>query len=59
MMTTVGRLCDQSAVRRLQMDDVTFTYIVDGAMAMAPEQFLQSVPSGYGLKGVGSWAWSR
>ena len=47
MPLTVGRLCDQSAVRRLHLDDVTFTYVVDGAMSMPPARFLPSVPASY------------
>ncbi|MFD4510263.1 MBL fold metallo-hydrolase [Streptomyces sp. NPDC058457] len=43
----VGKLSNQAAVRRLQLDDVTFTYIVDGAMAMEPQHFLSSVPAEY------------
>jgi glyoxylase-like metal-dependent hydrolase (beta-lactamase superfamily II) len=42
-----GRLCDQSSVRQLQLDDATFTYIVDGAMGMVPARFLRSIPPSY------------
>lgn len=44
---TLGRLCDQAAVRQLQLDDVKITYIVDGAMAMNTEHFSVSVPAGH------------
>jgi glyoxylase-like metal-dependent hydrolase (beta-lactamase superfamily II) len=47
MSQTIGRLCDQSSVRRLELDDVTLTYIVDGAMAMVPERFFKSIPASY------------
>src|ERR1700712_3727917 len=47
MTKTFGRLCDQSAVRQLQLDDLTLTYIVDGAMAMVPGRFLSSIPASY------------
>ena len=47
MSKTLGRLCDQSCVRQLQLDDVTLTYIVDGAMAMAPERYFKSIPVSY------------
>lgn len=43
----LGRLSDQSAVRTLQLDDVTLTYVVDGAMAMIKEEFLLSIPASY------------
>ncbi|MFC8432363.1 MBL fold metallo-hydrolase [Streptomyces sp. NPDC057253] len=46
-IASIGSLNSQAAVRRLQLDDVTFTYIVDGAMAMPPHQFLSSVPAEY------------
>jgi glyoxylase-like metal-dependent hydrolase (beta-lactamase superfamily II) len=42
-----GRLGDQSAVRRLTLDDVTFTYVIDGAMSLPPEQFMPAVPAHY------------
>jgi glyoxylase-like metal-dependent hydrolase (beta-lactamase superfamily II) len=42
-----GRLSDQSAVRRLRLDDVTLTYLVDGAMAMVKEEFLNGIPASY------------
>jgi len=43
----LGRLNDQSAVRTLRLDDVTLTYLVDGAMAMVKEEFLRSIPANY------------
>jgi glyoxylase-like metal-dependent hydrolase (beta-lactamase superfamily II) len=46
-MTTSGKLCDQASVRRLHIDDLTLTYIVDGAMGMVPGRFLNSVPASY------------
>jgi len=47
MTATLGRLRDQSAVRTLQLDDVTLTYVVDGSMGMIKEEFLQSIPPAY------------
>lgn len=44
---TFGRLCDQSAVRQLQLDDVTLTYIADGAMALVPTRFFESISASY------------
>jgi glyoxylase-like metal-dependent hydrolase (beta-lactamase superfamily II) len=44
---SIGRLNTQAAVRRLRIDDVTFTFISDGAMAMAPHDFLKTVPQNY------------
>ncbi|MET8779151.1 MBL fold metallo-hydrolase [Nocardia sp. NPDC004654] len=43
-VNTTGRLADQAAVRQLRMGDVTFTYVVDGAMALSPSLFFPSVP---------------
>ena len=43
-LESVGQLNEQAAVRRLQIDDVTFTFIVDGAMSMDPEMFLKTIP---------------
>lgn len=47
MTRTLGRLCDQSSVRQIRADDLTLTYIVDGAMAMVPDRFLSSIPAFY------------
>src|ERR1700744_5085095 len=47
MTEEVGAIGSQSHVRRWQMDDVTFTYIVDGSMSMAPQQFVPAIPQGY------------
>ena len=44
---SIGQLGEQAAVRRLQIDDVTCTFIVDGAMSMAPGVFLKTIPSTY------------
>lgn len=44
---SVGRLGDPSAVRRVQIDDVVATYVVDGVLAMRPDTFLPDVPSNY------------
>ena len=43
----MGRLNDQASVRRFQMDDVTFTFVADGAMSMAPQMFLKTIPTAY------------
>jgi hypothetical protein len=34
---STGQLNRQAAVRRFRMDDVTFTFIADGAMLLAPQ----------------------
>src|SRR3981081_4149756 len=47
MTDSAGRLGAQSAVRRWQMDDVTFTYVVDGAMSMVPPRFFPAIPQHY------------
>src|ERR1700756_3196035 len=44
---TMGQLNEQASVRRFQMDDVTFTFVADGAMSMAPQMFLKTIPTGY------------
>jgi glyoxylase-like metal-dependent hydrolase (beta-lactamase superfamily II) len=44
---TIGRLNEQASVRRFQMDDVTFTFVADGAMSMAPQMFLKTIPTAY------------
>jgi glyoxylase-like metal-dependent hydrolase (beta-lactamase superfamily II) len=44
---SIGQLNAQAAVRRFRMDDVTFTFIADGAMALAPHGFLDAVPAAY------------
>ena len=46
-LDSVGALNAQAAVRRLRMDDVTFTFIADGAMSLAPDMFLKTVPPAY------------
>ena len=38
---TIGQLNEQASVRRFQMDDVTFTFVADGAMSMDPQMFLK------------------
>lgn len=47
MGKTIGKLSVQSSVRRLDVDEITLTYIVDGAMGMVPETFFRSFPSTY------------
>jgi glyoxylase-like metal-dependent hydrolase (beta-lactamase superfamily II) len=44
---TIGRLNEQSSVRRRRIDDVTFTFVVDGAMSIAPQSFLSAIPADY------------
>jgi glyoxylase-like metal-dependent hydrolase (beta-lactamase superfamily II) len=46
-MDSVGLLNTQAAVRRLRIDDVTFTFIADGAMSLAPHPFLKAASSEY------------
>src|ERR1700741_12511 len=43
----IGRINEQASVRRFQMDDVTFTFVADGAMSMAPQMFLKAIPAAY------------
>jgi glyoxylase-like metal-dependent hydrolase (beta-lactamase superfamily II) len=43
----LGSLSAPSSVRRRQFDDVTLTYIVDGAMSMVPSAFLPDIPADY------------
>jgi glyoxylase-like metal-dependent hydrolase (beta-lactamase superfamily II) len=44
---TIGQLNEQASVRRVQMDDVTFTFVTDGAMSMAPRMFVPVIPPAY------------
>lgn len=44
---TIGLLNEQASVRRFQMDDVTFTFVADGAMSMAPQVFLNTIPTAH------------
>src|ERR1700737_337076 len=44
---TTGQLNEQASVRRLQMDDVTFTFVADGAMSMVPQVLLKTIPPAY------------
>jgi hypothetical protein len=39
---STGQLNRQAAVRRFRMDDVTFTFITDGAMLLAPQAFIKT-----------------
>jgi glyoxylase-like metal-dependent hydrolase (beta-lactamase superfamily II) len=43
----MGQLSEQASVRRFEMDDVTFTFVADGAMSMAPLMFLKTIPTAY------------
>lgn len=47
MTEHLGALNTAASVRRWQVDDVTFTYVVDGGMAMRPDAFLPDVPADY------------
>ena len=44
---TAGELGEPSAVRRLQLDDVLATYVVDGVLLMNAAAFFPSIPSDY------------
>jgi glyoxylase-like metal-dependent hydrolase (beta-lactamase superfamily II) len=44
---TIGVLNEQASVRRFQLDDVTFTFVSDGAMSMDPKMFLKTIPRAY------------
>ena len=46
-MSELGSLTDQSAVRRLELDDVRLTYVVDGAMVLDAADFFPAVPGEY------------
>ena len=46
-LESTGHLNAQAAVRRLRMDDVTFTFIADGAMSRAPHVFIKTAPPAY------------
>jgi hypothetical protein len=46
-LESTGHLNAQAAVRRLRMDDVTFTFIADGAMSLAPHVFIKTAPPAY------------
>jgi hypothetical protein len=46
-LDSTGHLNAQAAVRRLRMDDVTFTFIPDGAMSLAPHVFIKTAPPTY------------
>jgi len=45
MTESIGRLGDQSAVRRFALDDTIFTYVVDGAVDT--EAFFPTIPNRY------------
>ncbi|BBY27066.1 MBL fold metallo-hydrolase [Mycolicibacterium sediminis] len=47
MSDEIGVIGAQSSVRRWVMDDVTFTYVVDGAMSLVPSAFLPAIPAAY------------
>lgn len=42
-----GLLCEQSAVRTMNLDEVRLTYAVDGAMGLNPHVFFPSLPARY------------
>lgn len=44
---TPGSIAAQASVRRWQLDDLTFTYVVDGAMWLAARAFLRAIPQAY------------
>jgi glyoxylase-like metal-dependent hydrolase (beta-lactamase superfamily II) len=44
---SIGQLNTQAAVRRFRMDDVTFTFIADGAMSLAPHAFIETAAPVY------------
>ncbi|MCG7596016.1 MBL fold metallo-hydrolase [Mycobacterium sp. PSTR-4-N] len=47
MATTIGRIGDQSSIRRLTDGEVTFTYVVDGSLWLAADVFLPAIPRSY------------
>ena len=47
MHDDIGLIGTQSSVRRWVMDEVTFTFIVDGAMSLVPSAFLPAIPAGH------------
>ncbi len=42
-----GPLCEQSAVRTMNLGDVRLTYAVDGAMGLSPQVFFPFLSAGY------------
>lgn len=44
MTETIGLLRDQSAIRRLELDDVVFSYVVDGTMGASPAVVFPVIP---------------
>jgi len=42
-----GQLCEQSAVRTMNLDDIQLTYAVDGAMGLNPQVFFPHLPAEY------------
>jgi glyoxylase-like metal-dependent hydrolase (beta-lactamase superfamily II) len=42
-----GQLCEQSAVRTMNLDDIQLTYAVDGAMGLNPQVFFPYLAAGY------------
>lgn len=47
MTAAIGKLVEQSSIRRWQMDEFTFTYVVDGSMWLAAGLFLNQIPTAY------------
>jgi glyoxylase-like metal-dependent hydrolase (beta-lactamase superfamily II) len=47
VVVTTGILGAQSSVRQLVLEEVTLTYVVDGAMAVDPVNFFPSIPPAY------------
>lgn len=45
--SVTGLLCEQSAVRTMNLDDVRLTYAVDGAMGLKPEVFFPHLSAEY------------
>lgn len=45
--TSIGYLRDPSAVRRLHIDDVVATYVVDGVVRMQASEFFPGVPGAF------------
>ena len=47
MTASIGKLTEQSSVRRWQLDELRFTYVVDGSMWLSAKHFLNAIPAAY------------
>lgn len=47
MKASVGKLTEQSSMRRWHLDELRFTYVVDGSMWLSARHFLNAIPPAY------------